>query len=91
MKRKLGPNEEDAAFVMEADDRFYRIIVSDGVRYESEPGAETVLAFFVIRRGSGLFDIANVNRTFSRGKPVSRTVQAKNGIWTALRWLFKKL
>src|ERR1035437_1092030 len=80
MKRKRIPNEEVAAFVMEAYDRFHRIIASDGVRYDSDPDAETVLAFFVIRRASGLFDVCNVNRTFSKGKPVSRTVQAKNGI-----------
>jgi len=80
MKAKRKAPEEDAAFVMEADDRFYRIIASDGVRYESDPDAETVICFFVIRRGSGLFDVCNVTRTFSQGKPVSRTVQLKAGI-----------
>jgi hypothetical protein len=65
---------------MEAGDRFHGIIASDGVRYESDPDAETVLTFFVIRRCSGLFDVCNVNRTFSKGKPVSRTVQLKAGI-----------
>lgn len=80
MKRKRKPNEESAAFVMEADDRFHRIIASDGVRYDSDPDAETVLAFFVIRRASGIFDIVNVNKTFKGNGCVSRTVQTKAGI-----------
>jgi len=70
----------EAAFVLETGDRFYRIIVSDGVRYESDPDAETVIAFFVIRRASGKFDVCNVLRTFSKGKSVSRSSQTKKGI-----------
>ena len=80
MKAKKNADESGAAFVMEADDSFHRIIVSDGVRYEADGDAETVITFFVIRRASGLFDICNVNRTFSKGKPVSRTVQGKQAI-----------
>lgn len=72
--------EKHAAFVMEAGDRFHRIIVSEGVRYEADSDTETVITFFVIRRDTGLFDICNVNRTFVKGKPVSRTVQTKEGI-----------
>lgn len=77
------PRHENAAFVLESGDRFYRIIVSDSVRYESDPKAETVIAFFVIRRASGQFDVCNVLRTFSKGKPVSRSSQTKSGILMA--------
>jgi hypothetical protein len=80
MKRKRKLDTSGAAFVMEAGDRFHRIIVSDGVRYEAEPDAETVLAFFVIRRASGQFDICHVLRTFSKGKPVSRSFQNKPNV-----------
>jgi hypothetical protein len=80
MRPKRQRREDQAAFVMEAGDRFHLIIVSEGVRYEADPGAETVITFFVIRRDTGLFDICNVNRTFAKGKPVSRTVQTKEGI-----------
>ena len=80
MRPKRKPPEEEAAFVMQAGDRFHRIVVSDGVRYEVDDNAETVITFFVIRRASGLFEICNVNRTFHKGKTVSRTVQAKTGI-----------
>ena len=80
MKRKTKPDSSGAAFVMEANDRFHRIIVSDSVKYESDPNAETVLAFFVIHRASGQFDICHVLRTFSKGKPVSRSSQTKPGV-----------
>ena len=80
MKAERKASEEEAAFVMEAGDRFHRIIASDGVRYDSDPDAETVLAFFVIRRASGIFDIVNVNKTFKGNGCVSRTVQTKAGI-----------
>ena len=65
---------------MEAGDRFHRIIVSDSVKYESDADAETVLAFFVIRRASGNFDVCHVLRTFAKGKPVSRSSQTKPGV-----------
>ena len=80
MKRRRIPDSHEAAFVMESGDRFHRIIVSDSVKYESDPNAETVIAFFVIRRASGKFDVCNVLQTFSRGKPVSRSAQTKAGI-----------
>ena len=80
MKRKTKPDSSGAAFVMEAGDRFHRIIVSDSVKYESNPDAETVLAFFVIHRAAGQFDICHVLRTFAKGKPVSRSAQTKPGV-----------
>jgi hypothetical protein len=80
MKRKRKLDTSGAAFVMEAGDRFHRIIVSDSVKYESDPNAETVIAFFVIRRASGKFDVCNVLRTFSKGKPVSRSFQNKPNV-----------
>ena len=80
MSPKRESQDAQAAFVMEGGDRFHRIIVSDSVLFDVDAAAETVITFFVIRRVSGLFDIVNVNRTFSKGKPVSRTVQNKPGI-----------
>jgi hypothetical protein len=71
-----------AAFLMSADDRFHLIIVSDGVRYEADDDAETVITFFVIRRADGAFDVVNVNKTFRGKQCVSRTVQGKKGIPT---------
>jgi hypothetical protein len=80
MKRRGRRPEEEAAFVMEASDRFHRIIVSDGVRYEKDQDAETVITFFLIRRASGGFDVVNVNKTFKGKRCVSRTVQGKKGV-----------
>jgi len=80
MKPERKPRQSEAAFVMSEGDRFHRIIVSEGVRYESDPDAETVIAFFVIRRASGMFDFVNVNKTFRAGKCVSRSVQGKKDI-----------
>lgn len=77
-KRK-SPNEE-TAFVLEDGDRFHRIIVSEGVRYEMDDAAETVITFFVIRRAGGNFEIVNVVKTFRGGRCVSSNVQAKIGI-----------
>jgi hypothetical protein len=79
MKTNRKTGKDDAAFTMEAGDRFHRIIVSDGVRYEADPDAETVITFFIIRRASG-FDIVNVLKTFNGDKCVSRNVQTKVGI-----------
>ena len=53
------PQDSDPAFVMESDDRFHSILVSDGVKYETAPDHETVLTFFFIRRANGLFEIVN--------------------------------
>ena len=80
MKAKRTSPETEAAFVMEAGDRFHRIIVSDGVRYEVDDEAETVITFFVIRRSSGSFDLVNVVKTFRGHRCASRNVQAKPGI-----------
>ena len=76
-----GHSEDaQAAFIMEAGDRFHRIIVSAGVRYECNPDAETIISFFVIRRASGGFDIVNINKTFRGEGCVSRTAQTKAGV-----------
>ncbi len=78
MSKKRKPSREaEAAFVMDETDRFYRILVSDGVTFEAAPGYETVLTFFVIRRGSGTFSIVHVLKTFSGDKCESRQVQTK--------------
>lgn len=74
------PDHSEAAFVMEADDRFHSILVSDGVRYETAPDHETVLTFFVIRRANGLYEIVNVMKTFKGDKCTLRNVQTKANI-----------
>ena len=65
---------------MEEDDRFYSILVTNGVRYPGFPNLETVLTFFAIRRANGLFDIINVMKTFEGEKVTLRNVQTKSGI-----------
>ena len=80
MKRKRITNEEVAAFVMEAGDRFHAIIASDPIRYGQAPDTETVLVFFVIRRTSELIDIFNVMKTFKGKACINRNVQSKLGI-----------
>lgn len=77
--RRRNP-EDEAAFVMRDGDRFHRILVSEGVRYEDDPDAETVVTFFVVRRADGTHDVFNVNKTFRGPDCVSRTIQAKRGI-----------
>ena len=74
------PQDSDSAFVMEFDDRFHSILVSDGVKYETAPDHETVLTFFTIRRPNGLFDIVNVMKTFKADKCTLRNVQTKADI-----------
>ena len=80
MKRQRQDEATEAAFTLGDDDRFYAILASDGVRYETDPDAETVITFFVIRRSSGRFDIVNIYKTFKGRECVSRTVQTKQGI-----------
>ena len=65
---------------MESDDRFHSILVSDGVRYETDPDHETVLTFFAIHRANGLFEIVNVMKTFRGDKCTLRNIQTKTDI-----------
>lgn len=74
------PQDSAHAFVMESDDRFYSVLVSGGVRYETAPDHETVLTFFVIRRANGLYEIVNVMKTFKGSKCTLRNVQTKADI-----------
>ena len=76
----FAPGSLDPAFTLEKHDRFHRILISDPVRYDVQPDAETILTFFVIRRALGTYDIFNVLKTFVKGKVVSRNVQNKPGI-----------
>ena len=78
MSRKKRSREDEAAFVMHGDDRFHRILVSDGVKFESVPGYETVLTFFVIRRGAGSYSIVHILKTFNGDRCESRNVQTKD-------------
>ncbi len=71
---------QDAAFIMEDGDRFYRIILSDSIRYEVAPDTETILCFYVIKRESGEIDIFHVLKTFKGDKCISKNVQSKMGI-----------
>jgi hypothetical protein len=73
----------EAAFSLGDGDRFRCIVVSDGIRYDKEPDAETVITFFVIRRSTGLHDIFHVTKTFKGKECVSRRVQSKTGITAA--------
>ena len=77
---KKRRHEREAAFVMEPGDRFHSITVSDPIRFERQPTAESVIAFFFILRRDGTCDAVNVHRIFDHGRCVSRTVQTKNGI-----------
>ncbi len=70
----------EAAFTLEDGDRFRCIIVSDGIRFEQDPDAETIITFFVIRRATGLHDICHISKTFKAEACVSRTIQRKAGI-----------
>ena len=79
--RPNNPSQDPApAFTMGADDRFHSILVSDGVRYGTDPDAETVLTFFAIRRAAGTHDIVNVMKTFRGDKCTLRNVQTKTDI-----------
>lgn len=70
-------SKSNPAFVLEENDRFHSILVTDGVRYSAAPDHETVLTFFVIRRSNGLFDIVNVMKTFKGNEVTLRNVQTK--------------
>jgi len=77
---RIEDMEREAGFVLEAGDCFHSITVSEEIRFESDPDATAVLAFFVIRRASGRCDIVFIHRTFRCGECVSRVVQRKTGI-----------
>ena len=70
--------ENEAAFVMEADDRFHSIVASDPILFEQDPDAESFIVFFVIRRKNGGHDVVNLHKIFKNGKCIRRTVQTKN-------------
>lgn len=80
MGKRRDSREQEAAFVMEGDDRFHKILASDGVRFESSPGWEAVVTFFVIRRASGTFSIVNVTKTFKGDTCVSRKVRTRDNV-----------
>ena len=77
MKNPKQP-EQEPAFVMDENDQFYSIIVSDPpICYEQEPDAETILTFFAVRRASGTIDVFNVMKTFKDKTCISRNIQSK--------------
>jgi hypothetical protein len=77
---KPDTHSDSPAFVMEDGDRLYSVLVSHGVTFESSPGIETVLTFFVIRRASGKYSIAHIIKTYDKSKCISRKAQVKNDI-----------
>jgi len=80
MKPNQKPEPAEPAFTMEENDQFYAIIVSNPIRYEVEPDAETILTFFAVRRASGTIDIFNIMKTFKGKNCISRNIQSKLGI-----------
>lgn len=82
MSKKPRP-EQEAAFTLASDDRFHRILVSEGVKFEAAPGYETVLCFFVIRRSTGTYSLVNLVKTFHHDKCERRSVQTKDGVLAA--------
>jgi len=71
---------DEPAFVMETDDRFHSITVSDVVRYDQSPNHETILTFFAIKRSNGLFEIVQVMKTFRDDEVITRNVQTKGNL-----------
>ncbi len=74
------PLKLKAAFILGEGDRFHSILVSDVVHFNVHPPAEAVINIFVIRRASGLYEIVNESKTFSRKQCVSRNINANAGI-----------
>lgn len=79
------PNATDplklkAAFILGEGDRFHSALVSDVIHFNVHPPAEAVITIFVIRRASGLYEIVNESKTFSRKQCVSRNINANAGI-----------
>lgn len=80
MSMDIEDMEREAGFVMEAEDRFRLILVSDEIGFEIDPAASAIIAFFVIRRQAGHCDIFFIHKTYRQGKCASRAVQRKTGI-----------
>jgi hypothetical protein len=80
MRMDIKGMESEAGFVMGTGDRFREIVVSDEVRFDSDPDSAAVVSFFVIRRAGGDHDIVCIHKTFRRGECVSRLVQRKAGL-----------
>ena len=70
----------NTAFIMAPDDRFHRILVSAPVHFAIVPDAETILAFFVIRRANNTFSIVSIVKTYRQGKCVSRKDMTQSSI-----------
>ena len=74
------PDGPEAAFVMEADDRFHKIITSGDIRFTEGDSSVSIITFFIVRRVLGFFDIFIVHKVFLPSDEVSRTVQSKLGL-----------
>lgn len=71
------------AFELGPGDRFHKILVSDEIQFEREPGTVSALVFFVILRAHGLYDIIHLHKIFEGEKLRSRSVQEKDGVSSA--------
>jgi hypothetical protein len=80
MVMPFEPDGKEPAFVLQDDDRFYRIISSGEIHFGAEPGTISVVTFFVIYRSTGLFDIFVIHKVFLQSGEVRRTVQTKLGL-----------
>ena len=84
----MSNTHTESAFTLEPCDRFKCMITSDPVKYEAAPDHETIISFFVIRRGSGkqaphTYEIVSIVKTFKGDECVSRAVQTKKDITAA--------
>ena len=80
MVMPFEPDGKEPAFVLQTDDRFYRIISSGEIHFGAEPGTISVINLFVIYRSTALFDIFTIHKVFLQSGEVRRTVQTKLGI-----------
>ena len=70
----------DIPFTLLCNDVFHSIHVSAPIYYAQDPAHESRLAFFVIKREVGKYDIVNILKTFKDDECISRNVQTKAGI-----------
>ncbi len=73
-------SKTEGFFTLAKDDRFHCVMVSEPIRFDTDPPAERILAFYAIRRAPGTYDIFNCNCTYVDGKCSNRKAQAKRDI-----------
>ena len=75
-----GYRMPDVPVVLEAGDRFWRIISSGDLRMPGPPPYTSVIVFFCVLRRSGAYDIICVNKIFEASGNIRRTAQTKAGL-----------